>query len=76
MASEKDTPKIFCLYHQKTDCFCISPVTETRKLIERIKNQLSINEILNKAEPDETKKEARNRESILLENRLSDLEKI
>ena len=65
--------KIYCLFHLKTDCLCIYPVVKTDKLIERLKNQIRVNEINNRHEPDEELKEKRRQENIVAEKRLADL---
>lgn len=73
-SNDKEQPsKIHCLFHQKIDCSCINPVTNDKILIERLEHHLKLNQILNRYEADEAKKDERNRQSILYEDRLSDL---
>ena len=74
MVHEKEPlAKIFCLFHQKTDCSCIYPVVNNEVLCERLKHHIRLNNLLNKHEGDEAKKDKRNQETILFENRLGDL---
>lgn len=73
MPEKEPTPKIFCLFHQRTDCNCISPVADTKTLKERIEHQIKLNNILNPHELDEDEKRKRDEQTIVLESRLSDL---
>jgi len=46
-------PKIFCIFHQRTECICIAPVTNDGVLKIRLANAIKINELNNKFESNE-----------------------
>jgi hypothetical protein len=44
---EKEQPeKIFCLFHEKTDCDCLAPVINEKTLIMRLDHHIRLNNIL------------------------------
>lgn len=54
--SAKEAPaKIFCQFHQKTDCVCIAPVTDNKALAYRLEHQIRLNRLLLVAETEEVK---------------------
>jgi len=55
-------PKVFCLFHQKTDCNCINPVTNDHVLKMRLENAIKINDLNNKFESNEDLKLVREKE--------------
>ena len=64
--SPKEAP-VFCLFHQKTDCLCIVPVTDQKTLKERLEHTIRLNVLHNKYETDET--ELAQREKVINEAR-------
>ena len=56
-------PKIFCLFHQKTECNCIAPVSDTKILKMRLEHAIKINDLNNKFESNEDLKLARENEN-------------
>ena len=72
--NEKEKPeKVFCLFHQKTDCSCIVTVVDSRTLKMRLEHHIRLNNIRNRHETDETEKRQRDEQTILYESRLADL---
>lgn len=50
-SNEKEQPeKIHCLFHRKTDCICIAPVTDDQTLKMRLEHAIKLNELSNKFE--------------------------
>lgn len=71
--NEKDSEKIFCLFHQKIDCLCIVPVTNNKKLEDRLNHSISLNNILNRTETDLALKEMRSSQNDQFASRLENL---
>ena len=55
-------PKVFCLFHQRTECNCIAPVTDKDALKMRLEHAIKLNELNNKFEGNEDLKLAREKE--------------
>ena len=74
MANDKEKPeKIFCLFHQKTECSCIEPVVDTETLKMRLAHHIRLNNQLNRNSVDEAEKAKRDEQTILYESVLADL---
>jgi hypothetical protein len=66
-------PKIYCLFHRKTDCICISPVTDRQALKMRLESAIRLNEINNKFESSESEKARRDAETEEFRRRLAEI---
>ena len=73
MTSNNQPAKIFCLFHQKTDCGCISLVTDNKTLKVRLFHAIKFNEINNKFESDPKIKAQREAERDSWRARLEDV---
>lgn len=66
-------PKVFCLFHQKTDCNCINPVTNKNVLNMRLEHAIKLNDRNNKFESNEELKLAREKETADWRARISEM---
>ena len=73
---KEQTEKVFCLFHQKISCQCISPVTKDKDLIYRLEDNIKLNIILNKYETDEEIITLRVEEIAAFQNRLGQLQNL
>lgn len=66
--------KIFCLFHKRTECDCIAPVTENKTLKMRLEHIVSLHTIRNRYESDPEAKEKRAQEIDEFAARLENLQ--
>ena len=64
---------VFCLFHQKTDCSCVNPITDKESLIKRLNQEISMNDYLINNETDPESIHHRQEAICGLKMRLKDL---
>lgn len=74
MAVKESIDNEFCLFHQKSGCSCITPVTNIKDLKTRLEHSIKLNNINNYFEKDPEEKAEREAQSELWRARLEQLE--
>lgn len=72
--NNEEPSKAICLFHEITDCPCITPVKDIPTLIHRLTREISLNNLFDLCSVNKEEQNTRRKENEAFQKRLDELE--